>query len=64
MRIIPGCVPKDISIIWPNSPVMGKGQCILKVSCAMAMTVIVVVHKGGARMIDDQPGTKENNFIC
>ncbi len=35
----------------------GSAFCILKISCATTMTVIVVVQ------IADWPGTKENNFI-
>ncbi len=26
----PGCVPKGISIIWPNSQVMGKGAVLFE----------------------------------
>ncbi len=64
MQIIPGCIPKGISVIWPNSYLIWKGECVLTTSCATTMTVIVMVHKDGATTIDNRPGTKENNFIC
>ncbi len=50
MQIVPGCIPKKVfPSFGPTHMWCGRGQCVLKISCATTtMTVIVMVHKDGA----------------
>ncbi len=52
-EIVPGCVPKHISLIWPNSGDVEVAVHFENFMCHDAnwLTVIVVVRKDGVRMI-------------